>query len=389
MATTQYDIRSYLKEAKELARKVEKVSDQIDHDRQIPTDLSDEMADKGFFRLLLPQSLGGSELKHPDFLQILEIFADVDGSTAWCINQNNVFSTNSLRMPEDTAKEIWGEQRAVVTNGPPTSLSQAIPVDGGYRLSGRWNFSSGMDHATWIAAMAPIIDGTGPKDASRDRTGARIMLIPKDQVKFLDLWQVNGLRGTASFSYEIEDLYVPMDHTYDPTWAPRDITGVYGIPTTLLFATGFSTVALGVARSSLDAAISISGEKIPGRSSNLLQSQPATHRVIGEGEAIWKSSKAFLRQSASVVWESAYEKQYLTTEERINLRLATTHGIRMAAQVVDMTYNLCGTDAIFERNPIQRKFQDIHVMTQHTQGRFTNYETAGQFFLGLEPSGNF
>ena len=131
MATTQYDIRAYLKEAKELARKVEKISDQIDQDRQIPTDLSDEMADKGFFRLLLPQSLGGSELKHPDFLQILEIFADVDGSTAWCINQNNVFSINSLRMPEDTAKEIWGEQRAVVTNGPPTSLSQAIPVDGG------------------------------------------------------------------------------------------------------------------------------------------------------------------------------------------------------------------------------------------------------------------
>ena len=389
MATTQYDISAYLKEAKELSEKVAKVSDKIDHDRQIPTDLADEMADKGFFRLLLPESLGGAELKHPDFLQILEIFANVDGSTAWCVNQNNVFSTNSLRMPEDIAKEIWGEQRAVVTNGPPTSLSQAIPVDGGYRLSGRWHFSSGMDHATWIAAMAPISDGAGSKDASRDRTGARIMLIPKDQVTFLDLWQVNGLRGTASFSYEIEDLFVPMEHTYDPTWTPRNITGVYAIPTTLLFATGFSTVALGVARSSLDSAISLAGEKVPGRSSSLLQSEPSTHRVIGEAEAIWKSSKAYLGQSASAVWESAYKKQYLTTEERINLRLATTHGIRMAAQIVDMTYNLCGTDAIFELNPIQRKFQDVHVMTQHTQGRFSNYETAGQFFLGLEPSGNF
>ena len=107
MATTQYDISAYLKEAKELSEKVAKVSDKIDHDRQIPTDLADEMADKGFFRLLLPESLGGAELKHPDFLQILEIFANVDGSTAWCVNQNNVFSTNSLRMPEDIAKEIW------------------------------------------------------------------------------------------------------------------------------------------------------------------------------------------------------------------------------------------------------------------------------------------
>jgi alkylation response protein AidB-like acyl-CoA dehydrogenase len=395
MATAQHEIEYYLEAARELAGKVAATADRIDDDRQIPTELAEELADRGFFRLLLPRSLGGAQLDHPDFLRVLEIFAAVDASTGWCLNQNNVFSTNSLRMPEQTAREIWGEKRAVVTNGPPTASSQAVPVDGGYKLNGRWHFSSGSSHATWIAALAPINSGGGPtQDASKDRTGARIMLMPKEAVTFLDFWQVKGLRGTASFSFEVEDLFIPSDHSYNPTDLAREDGALYAIPTTLLFASGFATVALGVARAALDTAISVAGAKIPGRTSTVLGNQSTTQRIIGEAEAVWGSSKAFLRQSASTAWKSAQKtaaqkNRALTTEERINLRLAATHAIRMAAQVVDLAYNLCGSDAIFETNPIQRQFQDIHVITQHAQGRLTHYETAGQYFLGLEPKGNF
>ena len=395
MATAQHEIEYYLEAARELAGKVAATADRIDDDRQIPTELAEELADKGFFRLLLPRSLGGAQLDHPDFLRVLEIFAAVDASTGWCLNQNNVFSTNSLRMPEQTAREIWGEKRAVVTNGPPTASSQAVPVDGGYKLNGRWHFSSGSSHATWIAALAPINSGGGPtQDASKDRTGARIMLMPKEAVTFLDFWQVKGLRGTASFSFEVEDLFIPSDHSYNPTDLAREDGALYVIPMTLLFGSGFATVALGVARAALDIAISVAGAKIPGRTSTVLGNQSTTQRIIGEAEAVWGSSKAFLRQSASTAWKSAQKtaaqkNRALTTEERINLRLAATHAIRMAAQVVDLAYNLCGSDAIFETNPIQRQFQDIHVITQHAQGRLTHYETAGQYFLGLEPKGNF
>ncbi len=395
MATAQHEIEYYLEAARELAGKVAATADRIDDDRQIPTELAEELADKGFFRLLLPRSLGGAQLDHPDFLRVLEIFAAVDASTGWCLNQNNVFSTNSLRMPEQTAREIWGEKRAVVTNGPPTASSQAVPVDGGYKLNGRWHFSSGSSHATWIAALAPINSGGGPtQDASKDRTGARIMLMPKEAVTFLDFWQVKGLRGTASFSFEVEDLFIPSDHSYNPTDLAREDGALYVIPMTLLFGSGFATVALGVARAALDTAISVAGAKIPGRTSTVLGNQSTTQRIIGEAEAVWGSSKAFLRQSASTAWKSAQKtaaqkNRALTTEERINLRLAATHAIRMAAQVVDLAYNLCGSDAIFETNPIQRQFQDIHVITQHAQGRLTHYETAGQYFLGLEPKGNF
>ncbi len=174
MAIAQHDIGHYLDTARELAVLVAASADRIDSERQFPPELAGELADKGFFRLLVPRSLGGAELDHPDFLKILEVFAEVDASTAWCINQNNVFSTDSVRMPEQTAREIWDDGRAVVTNGPPNSSTKAVPVDGGYRLSGRWNFSSGSAHATWIAALAPVGHRDGPEANMASRDGTRV-----------------------------------------------------------------------------------------------------------------------------------------------------------------------------------------------------------------------
>ncbi len=389
MAFPQHDLNYYFDTAHELAEKVAANADQIDIDRQIPTELTNELADKGFFRLLLPKSLGGAQLAHSDFLKILEIFAAEDGSTAWCINQNNVFSTNSLRMPQGIAEEIYAEARAVVTNGPPDSSARAVPCDGGYKLSGRWNFSSGITHASWIAALAPVLPADQEPSAVFVRESGRVMLIPKNDVKFVDFWPVHGLRGTASFSFEVEDLFIPEERTYSPTNQPREDGPVYGIPITLLFASGFSTVALGIAQASLGTAMDLAEIKIPGRASRLLQDEPTTQRIIGEAQAIWHSAKAFLREAHASVWESAAANKPLTVEQRIKLRLAATFGIRKSKEIVEIAYELCGSNAILDTNPIQRQFQDIHVVSQHIQGRATHFETAGQFFMGLDAQGNF
>ena len=381
MATTQYSLEYYFDAAHELADKVAAKADQIDDQRQIPAELAAELADKGFFRLLQPSSSGGAQLEHPDFLKILEIFADADGSTGWCINQNNVHATNIVRMTPEAAQEIYSNDHAVVTNGPPTSAVKAVPCDAGYRLSGRWNFSSGITHATWVAARAPIVrDG---------REEYRILLIPKDEVTFVDFWPVHGLRGTASFSFEVDDLFVPEHRVYDPNGIPREEGPVFSIPTTLLFATGFSTVALSIAKASLDIAMDLAGSKVPGRATRLLKDETTTQRIIGEAEAVRLSAKAFLREAHGSVWETVTGKEPLTTEKRVMLRLAATFGIQKAKEVVDTAYDLCGSNAILDTNPILRRFQDIHVVSQHIQGRSTHFETAGQFFMGMDPEGNF
>ncbi|MBG94971.1 MAG: hypothetical protein CL793_06920, partial [Chloroflexi bacterium] len=215
MATDQQSQLDYIELAQQLAPVIKENAERINSERQIPSDIAEDLADRGFFRLLLPKSLGGAEIEHSKFLNILEIIAESDTSTAWCLNQNNVWSTSSTRMPESTASEIWKEQRAVVTNGPPSGACKAVPTEDGHILTGRWNFSSGCTHATWIAALCPIGNKDGSTLVSTDRKDMKIFLIPKKQVEFVDTWDAKGMRGTSSFGFELSDMFVPSNHSYD------------------------------------------------------------------------------------------------------------------------------------------------------------------------------
>ena len=384
MTTSQIDVDSYIEGAHELAALVGTVTDQIDEQRRIPVEVSNEIADRGYFRLLLPRSLGGAELEHPDFRRIVRIFAEADASVGWCINQNNVFSTNSVRVPSETADEIWTVQRNVVTNGPPMPHTRAEVVDGGYRVSGRWNFSSGYPHATWLAALTPVYEAGADEPVEM-----RILLLPKGQADLVDVWQVGGLRGTGSQGFAIEDLFVPAARSYATTAVPREPGPLYVIPTTLLFCSGFATVALGAARAGLDAAIDLATGKTQQGRESPMRYESTTHRMVGQAEAIWHAARAFLEEAAGAMWQGAKTNLDLTVEERVAVRLASTHAIRESARVVDIAYTLCGSSAIFAVNPIQRRFQDVHAITQQIQGRPTHYDTAGQYYLDLEPEGIF
>ena len=211
-------------------------------------------------------------------------------------------------------------------------------------------------------------------------------MIPKEHVEFIDTWQVNGLRGTGSFSFTTDNLFVPEEHSFIEGNPPREEGPLYVIPKTLLFSSGFATTALGVARSGLDSIIELSESKTP-QEQDLLQKQPFTHRELGMAEAVWRSARSYLEDSVNDAWEWAKSERFIPIEQRINLRLSSTHAIRESVKVADMAYSLAGSSAIFEQTPIQRKFQDVRAISQQTQGRMAHYDTAGQYFLGLEPQG--
>ena len=378
--------RRLLDVSREMAGRAAEAADRIDDERRLPTELAADMADEGLFRLLVPRSMGGEELDFLDYLGIVDVFARADGSTAWCVNQNNVFATDAVRMPVETAREIWADPRAVISNGPHTPSTVAAPVQGGYRLTGRWNFSSGIRHATWVAGLAPVKD---PNQQAESSGREILLLVPKEQVEVLDVWHVNGLRGTGSFSFQAEDLFVPASRSYEVDPASSESGPLYVVPKVLMFSTGFATVALGVARSALDAAIDIAGEKVPVKLTAVLRDTSTTQRQIGEAEALWRSARAFLREAASTLWESAVDRGALTAEERIELRLAGTHAIRTAARVVAVAYDVAGSGGIFKSNPVQRRLQDVQTITQQVQGRMTHYDTAGAFHMGLDPKSSY
>ena len=373
------DTADYIDSARQFAVKVAERVDENDEERRIPADLAGELADAGFFRLLVPESLGGVEIEYPAFVEIVRIFARADASTAWCVNQNNIFATDSARMPIETARKIWGDPRGIVTNGPPSRDTNSVPAEGGYRLSGHWGFSSGSSHSTWLAARGPVEGRAGE---------TRTFLVPKASATMLDMWHVSGLRGTASLSFEIDDLFVPESHTYLESDAPHEDGPIYVIPKVPMFSIGFATISIELARACLDDAIELAVRKTQHGIPGAMIDRSTVQQQIGENEANLRAADAYLRKSETALWDSACRRGELGIADRVEVRMASTHAIRQSARVVDAAYEISGADAIFKHNLLQCRYQDMHVITQQFQGRAANFETAGRYFLGLEVGGS-
>lgn len=365
-----------LDRAQSLQAEIAARADEIDMKREIPDDLVLKIKRNNLLRLLVPKSLGGEEMDWREYLDVVFVLSYADGSVGWCINQGCVFATNSGRNPRAVAEKIWSDRISSVGNGPPSG-AKSTRVDGGYLLSGTWRFSSGCRHATWLAALTGG-DEHGPP---------RLHFLPRQDIELIDVWQVKGLRGTGSFSFGTEEYFVPDSQVMPMNQGMYEKGPLYVIPISLMFACGFGTVALGVARSGLDGVIETAKGKRPDFSRNTLATDAVVQSKIGIAEAKWRAAKALLFSTVAEVWQNVRSKSHITMEERMQLRLVGTHAIRESAAVVDIAYSVMGSTSIFDQTHIQRKFQDAHVITQQIQGREAHYQTAGSFFLGLEPEG--
>jgi indole-3-acetate monooxygenase len=385
-ATTAKPQLSLIEAARELVPLVRSYADQTDEDRELPKPLFHALADAGFYRMAVPRAIGGPEVDFPTYVQVIEELGKGDASTAWTVSQGANWGAYSARMSPAAAREIWtGTPRSVVSNTPaPTAKAVAVP--GGFRVTGRQPFSTGCKHASWVAAHAQVIEN-GVVRQRNGRPEARYCLIPKEQVELIDTWHTKGMRGTGTHTFDVKDVFVPEERTVFPHDAPVVNPGPrYKIPITLGFAAGDGMVALGLARNCLEAFFEVAGSKAPRNMTGLLREQAITQFAVGQAEAALRSGRAYLLSAAHEIWQSAIstDAPAASLESRINLRLAATHAIRLAAQVVDGLHPLCGATVVFDGHLIQRLFHDMHVITQHGQARFQNYEIVGKHCVGLE-----
>src|SRR5438034_10788725 len=358
-------------------------ADQIDAARELPRSLFEALADAGMFHLAFPRSLGGAELDLPTYVEVIEEIGKADASTGWIVNQNSIFATYAARMPRDVARAIWVETpRAVVAN-TPAPTAKAIVVPGGYRVTGRQGFSTGCRHAAWVAAHAQIIEN-GQVRMEGVAPEARYMFVPVAEAELLDTWHTRGMRGTGTHHFAVNDVFVPTERTVLSQTAPLlENAPLFRIPRTLLFASGDAAVAFGMARTGLETFGELAGAKTPRAMQGLLRDQAMVQMTVGQAEAALRSGRAFLLEAVREIW-AASTSGTLALEQRANLRLAATHGIRLAAQIIDSIYNASGATAAYEDHLLQRHFQDIHVITQHLQGRLAHYELIGRYWLGLK-----
>lgn len=373
-----------LEAARKLGPLIRASAPETEAQRELPRPLFEAMADAGLFQLGLPRALGGAELDLPSYIQVIEEIGKGDASTGWVTNQVAIFATYAARMPRAAARAIWIDTpRSVVANTPLAS-AQAVVVPGGYRVTGRQGFSTGCRHATWLAAHGTVMEDGRPR-LDEGQPEMRYCFVPRAQAELLDTWHVRGMRGTGTHHFAVDDVFVPEERTVKSVTAPLVETGpLYRIPRTLVFASGDAAVALGTARSCLAAFAELATTKTPRAMEALLRDQAMVQHNVGHAEAHLRSGRAFLTETVGQIWAELTATGVITLEQRATLRLATTHAIRLAVQVVDMVYNMAGATAAYETSPIQRHFQDIHVISQHLQARFAHYELVGRHWLGLK-----
>ena len=381
---TATETQSPLDAAQRLAPMIRSCTDQIEADRELPRPLFEALADAGLFQLALPRTLGGAEIDLPAYVQVLEEIGKADASTGWVVNQCAIFATYAARMPRNIARLIWIDTPHSVVANTPVPTARAVVVPGGYRVTGRQGFSSGCRHAAWLAARAYIFENGQPrlKDGQPEE---RYLFVPAAEAELLDTWHVRGMRGTGTHDFAVSDVFVPAERTVLQAGAPLLDTGpLYQIPRSLLFASGDAAVALGLARSCLIAFFELAGAKKPRAMQAMLRDQPLVQAAVGHCEAHLRSGRAFLNEVVRDLWTEAISTDTITLDQRAALRLATTHAIHLAVQVVDTVYQAAGVTAIYEGNLMQRHFQDIHVISQHLQGRLSHYELVGKHSLGLK-----
>jgi alkylation response protein AidB-like acyl-CoA dehydrogenase len=382
----------YVERANKLAPLIAAHADRIEQARQLPAPVLTALHDAGLFRLLLPRWLGGAEVDPVTFARVIEAVAKVDASTAWCLCQASGCSMAAAYLRPAAAREIFGKDpRALLAWGPGPE-ARAVAVEGGYRVTGRWSFASGGRHATWLGGYCPIWEPDGaPRRRPDGKAESRTMLFPASQATLIDVWQVIGLRGTGSDAYSVTDLFVPDEHAIareDPSYR-HDPGLLYCFPIGNLYASGFAGVALGLARSMLDAFVELARTKTPRGLARPLRESAVVQSQVAQGEARLESARLFLLGSLEDIWKSVGRVGSLGLDQRMRIRLAATHAIHQARAVADATYDAAGATAIFNDSAFERRFRDIHTVTQQLQGRQAHFETVGQFLLGLEPDTTF
>jgi alkylation response protein AidB-like acyl-CoA dehydrogenase len=374
--------------ARALAPMILEAAPRIEAGRDLPPDLVEALHQARLFRMLVPRSLGGEEISPIEYVQAIEEIAKADASTAWCIGQTSVCSTISKAMNPKVAGEIFKKNPRGVLAWGPSGNGKAIVDKGGFRVSGVWPFASGSRQATWLAAHCIIYetDGEPRRDPHTGSPMQRTLVLPREAATIKDVWHVIGLRGTGSDTYSFTDVFVPEEravayHALNPT-ERHEHGPLYAFTIYQLFGCSFPAIALGIARTTLDAFCALAQSKTPMGQTAVLRDNAVIQSQVGVAQSSLAAARSFFYDALGEIWQAA-QAGAISLDQRVRLRMGCIHATQQARQIVETAYLAAGATAIFESNPFERRFRDMHAVSQQAQSQFSIYEAVGRHFLGL------
>ena len=378
---------SFIDAARMLAPHIEAAREEMDRERRIPDHLARLVEEADVYQLFLPASMGGPQLHAVTAYQVIEEISRVEASVGWCGLLSNGGALFTGNFTPDASERMFGRPPEFRCAGSFRPLGESRPVPGGYRVSGRWDYASGIANANWLFVNSRLVDEQGPRMTEAGRPDTVMLFTPVETATIHDTWQVVGLCGTGSNDFVLDDVFVPADRSfrlYDP---PLEAGFLYH-PRTVLAAIWVlvAAVALGTARGAMDAFKELATESGTTISTTLLRDRPQVQSKVGEAEAIISGARAYLLDAIDAAWDAFAEDMPLPSPEVAQARLAITYSIHQAVRAVDILFHAAGTNAIHRRNGLERRWRDIHVVAQHGAGLLSNYEFGGQAMMGLRPT---
>ncbi len=354
--------------------------------RRIPDETVADLVASGLMRATLPARFGGAEVDYGTMMELVALIARGCGSTGW-VYCNLASCTFKLALwPERAQDEIWeGDRDALLTGNLIFPCGTARRVDGGYRLSGRWPFGSGIDHAcaNFFGAM---VDGAEPPEF-------RILLVPKGDYTVLDTWHASGLRGTGSNDAAVDDAFVPDYRTIDAAetrhgTAPGNAVNagaVYRLPLFAMFFTWVGAAVLGMAEAAVEGYVEATRTRAAHYSGQRLAELGTIHVKVAEARAAVATARRIYLGNCAEATAIAEGGALPDAETRARYRAEGAYAAKLCCQAVDLITAASGGGGVYDRNPLSRAFRDIHAGTAHiTQTWDPNAVTYGRLSLGLE-----
>jgi alkylation response protein AidB-like acyl-CoA dehydrogenase len=394
-----------IERARQLKGLLERYSREGDATGTVPDPMLDALHDAQIFRSIVPKSVGGLELRPEIHAQIVAAIAEGDAGVAWCVAQSACATTISAYLDPTVLQDVFGDPRAVFTFGFASSNPPcvAIPVAGGWRVTGTWTYGSSSRIATWLGGHSRLTDENGqPLTDRHGRPVERTMIFRRANATIHpDTWDVIGLRATGSDSYSVKDLFVPAAYSTVPRGRGRDHNlpedavaeaeperreaGIlYRHSMQLIACSGLSSVAIGAARAMFDEFVQLARTKTPSNSIPLRDDSWIQARVA-QADSLISAAQAWLLQLLRTAWDECATDGAISFPTRIKIRQASTHQIDSAREAANILFKEAGSTALFRHNGFEQRFRDIHTVSNQVQGSIARLEAAGQFYLGLPP----
>ncbi len=369
--------------ARALQPLVREAADEAERERRLPARVAEAMAKAGLYRVGAPRSFGGGQQDPASQIAVIEAISEADGSAGWNL-MIGIESFGLLTLGFPRGVELFADP-ATILAGSTAAVGRAEVVDGGFRVSGRWQFASGVHNCHYFSSLSVIQDDGKPRDGELPR----FMILPRSEIEILDTWNVGGLCGSGSHDVRIDDVFVPeenvagfLSHTGPPADAP-----IARFPRGSRLSYNKVGVALGIARASIDDFVAIAKGKVPRFSSSSLRERPLAQHAVAAAEARLRGARAFVMEAVTDVWNSVVSGEKPTDEQRALLQIACSDAVRGSAEAVDLVAEAAGTSANFLDSPLERRARDVRVIRQHVTVAPHHLDDAGRVLLGLPPEG--